>query len=377
MIMKTDYQNGSSDNQNGIRANERASKANKEARKARESRDKAHNLSKIISDWRDILSGSPILLLTLCFVLFAVAEIVYSWEMYREFLSAFFGNPHWTIVLLLGFVIVCGAAYVSHLLSKSMSSNLFDLEVYNYRFISKKGSILEEIAVEYIEKDRKQDLIYGLIGMLFLLSIVTAISWQRSFLMTEATGNDDYSLIQKIFPVIIVLLEILTGIYIGLYLIPLWKNLIKKWRAEAKFNKHLDICSTEDKMVKALLEQASISGELLFPSKEMADSFYRIKNRSQNNYNYVDEIFLKQIELTVLGNNNQPVDNAHVIGVLQSNQSVVGSISNAHGKLSLFWETNDNAIEKIIVNNIITKTGPFMANTAYVISIIEPQSLTA
>ena len=361
-------------NSNAQRADNRAATANKNAGLARVQRDLAIVFECIISAWRSIMVGSPVLLLTICFFVLAAAEIVYSWEMYREFLGAFFGDPHWFIVLLLGFVIVFAAAYVSHLLSKSISSNLFDLEMYNYKHITKKDTILDEEAREYINADKKQDLIWGIVGFVLLLAVVGLISWQRSILMIDATGQDDYSLIQKVFPIIIVLLEVFTGIYLGQYLIPLWVTLNRKRQAWAKYNKHLDICSREDRLVKVLLEEADRSKETYIPTKQMADSMYRILNRSQNNISYVDEIYQKQLKLTVIGNNNQVVENAQVVGFLPS-QSVVGSISNSHGNAYLFWETPDTHIERLTINGIITKEGPFKENSNIVISVEEQLSL--
>jgi hypothetical protein len=364
-----------SQNGNAQRANDRAANANKNACTARTYRDLVIGYERIISDWRNIMVGSPVLLLTISFIILATAEILYSWEMYREFLAAFFGAPHWSIVLLLGLVIVFAAAYVSHLLSKSISSNLFDLEVYNYKHITKKGTILDEEAIEYVNADKKKDLIWGIVGFVLVLAVVGLISWQRSVLMTDATGEDDYSLIQKIFPIIIVLLEIFTGIYLGQYLLPLWEKLSKKGRAWAKYNKHLNICSREDRLVRGLLEQAAMSGETYISSKQMADSMYRVLYRSENNINYVNDIYQKQLTLTVVGNNNQPVVNAQVIGVLPS-QSVIGGVSNAHGNVYLFWETADSHIEQLAINGVV-KEGIFKENSNIVISIAEQLSLTS
>lgn len=362
---------------NAMRANDRASKANKHARIARNYRNKAIELNRKITDWKQIMSGSPVVLFTCCFIIFCASEILYSWEMYREFLGAFFGNPHWIIVLMLGLVIVFIAGYVSHLLSKVISSNEFDLEVYNYLHISKKDLILEYEAIEYVNAEKKKDLLWGIIGMFFILTVVAFISWQRTFLMSEATGVDDYSLIQKVFPVIIVLLEILTGIYIGLYLIPLIIAIYQKRKAQNNYSKNLTICSIEDKMVTALLEQAKLHSEAFTLTKELADSIYRIKNRSMNSENYEDKINLKQLEITITGLNNQPVPNIHIIGVVPSNKSVIGGISNSNGHLFLYWESQDNHLERLIVNNALVKDGPFMANTAYVVLLDESLELTS
>jgi hypothetical protein len=362
-------------NGNAQRANDRAANANGNALTARTYRDFAIGCEQTVSDWRKVMVGSPVLLLTISFVILATAEILYSWEMYREFLAAFFGDPHWSIVLLLGLVIVFAAAYVSHLLSKSISSNLFDLEVYNYKHITKQGTILDEEAVEYISADKKKDLIWGIVGFILVLAVVGLISWQRSVLMTDATGEGDYSLIQKVFPIIIVLLEIFTGIYLGQYLFPQWVKLYKKGRAWAKYNKHLNICSREDRLVKVLLEQANLNGETYITSKQMADSMYRVLYRTENNIHYVDEIYQKQLTLTVVGNDNRPVENAQVVGFLPS-QSVIGGVSNAHGNVYLFWETADLHIEQLVINGII-KEGIFKENSNIVISIAEQLRLNS
>lgn len=362
-------------NSNAQRADERAANANKNALYARTARDLAIGYEHTISNWKNIMVGSPVLLFTVSFIILAIAEIIYSFEMYREFLAAFFGDPHFSIVLLLGLVIVFAAAYVSHLLSKGISSNLFDLEVYNYKHITQKGTILDDEAIEYINNDRKKDLLCGIVGFILVLAVVGMISWQRSVMMTDATGEDDYSLIQKIFPIIIVLLEIVTGIYLGQYLLPLWIKHHKKECAWAKYKKHLNICSHEDRLVKALLEQANINRETYISSKQMADSMYRILYRSENNINYIDEICQKQLTLTIIGDNNQAIENAQVVGFLPSH-SIVGGISNTKGNVYLFWETADTYIERLAINGII-KEGIFKENSNIVISITKQLNLTS
>lgn len=372
--MKTQdfYEQKGMNNQNAMRANDRAAYANGYARLGRECREIYLSANQAINDWKSIMAGSPVFLLTLIFFISAIAEIVYSWEMYREFLGAFFGIPHWSIVLLLGLVINVGAAYVSHLISKTMSSNLFDLEVYNYQFISKRGLIQEVEAVEYILKDKRKDLIYGIISAIVLLSIVCFISWQRSFLMTDISGVD-YSLVQKILPVLIVLMEILTGIYLGIYLIPLIARTIIRNREKKKTMEYITLCSKDDRLVTALLVTARENGEKYTPTKEIADSLFRINNRSSDSLNYVDEINIKQIEVNVVNSNKNPVPNIHVVGFLPSNNSITNGLTGYDGRIFLVWDSQDDYITKLQIDGNLIFEGQYRKNNTY--SFLIPNNL--
>ncbi len=375
--MKTQdfYEQKGMNNQNAMRANDRAASSNNYARLGRECREIYLSANQAINDWKSIMAGSPVFLLTLIFFISAIAEVVYSWEMYREFLGAFFGKPHWTIVLLLGLVINVGAAYVSHLISKAMSSNLFDLEVYNYQYISKKGQIQEVEAVEYVLKDKRKDLIFGLIGAIVILSIVCFISWQRSFLMTDISGVD-YSLVQKILPVLIVLMEILTGIYLGIYLIPLVAKTIIRNREKKKTMEYIALCSKDDRLVTALLVTARENGEKYTPTKEIADSLFRINYRSSDSLNYINEINLKQIDVNIVNSNKNPVPNVHVIGFLPSDNSVATGITDYNGQLFLTWDSKDDYISKLQIDGNVTVEGRFIKNNKYYFPIVSNLALT-
>lgn len=361
---------------NALRAEKEALVANEAANEGRTNRDRKNTYQQVNSQWKRTMSGSPVFLLTIIFLFCAIAEIVYSWEMYREFLAAFFGDPHWSIILLLGLIIVLGAAYVSHLLSKTLSANLFSLEVFNYRFITNNGYILEEEAVEHINNERKKDLRNGIIGTIGFLIVVALISWHRAWLMTDAMGVDDYSLIQKLLPVIIVLLEILTGIYLGIYLIPLWKNQLKIRKAHNRFKHNIRLCSKQDRLVKALIDSAYLNSEHFTPAQNVMESYYRARSRAVSSDNYLDEVELKRIEVVTVDKDNQPVSNVRVVGML-SNQTIVGGgISNGSGFLAISWDSQDEYID-LIINNFTARGGPFKANSSHVVCIDEPLVLSS
>lgn len=356
---------------NAQRAEGKAQSAHRDATEGREAKRQRDEGRNIVTEWKRIMSGSPILLLTIIFVFCACAEIVYSWEMYREFLGAFFGMPHWTITLLLGLVIVLGAAYVSHFLSKSLSSNLFDLEVFNYRNISKKGNILEEEAIDHVRSEKKRDLAIGLISGGILLMVVAFISWHRSILMLDATGSNDYSLIQKILPVIIVLFEILTGIYLGLYLLPRWRIEMKIHKENKSFKRHLWACSETDRLVKALMDSALLNNEYFKPSKNALSSYYRAQSRTTDE-NYLDITSVKQLEVTTVDATGVPKSNIRILGVTNNGQVIASGISNEGGYLILYWDSNNDQIE-LMINDFSTKKGPYQANTSHVVCIDEEQ----
>lgn len=361
-------------NQNSNEAAGRAAKAAVNARKARIHRDITLNDESVLNDWSSIMSNSPVKLCTGIFLLVFIFDLLISWELYQDMLAAtvpIMANT--TGVLICGITIAGAAGYISHLIAKHLSDNEFDRQVYNYQVLHKKDSTVSAIAVEHVLKDSRKDLLIGLILGALLIAIIALISFQRSWLVEAASGEDDYSLLTKVLPIFFIILEIFVGIYLA-YIIDYTGKWFHKWSHTQKFDKCRNYCSYEDRTVVSLSEKADKQGETYIPSKEMADSTYRFLNRSQSNIHYVDEIFLKNVQLQIVGSNNKPVSNAQVVGVLSSG-SKVGAMSNQEGNTCLYWETEDNQIEKIVVNNTITQAGPFLENTKNVISINETETL--
>ncbi|MCJ7447732.1 MAG: hypothetical protein MUO72_08565 [Bacteroidales bacterium] len=282
------------------RLNDRASNANSNCRIARKHRNIDLSTDKEINAQKKVMTSFPVFLFTICFFVFAISEILYSWEMYRDFLGLFFASPHWTITLILGLAIVLSAAYVAHLLSLNLSLHLFNLEVYKYKSVSNKDIITETEAHEQIRKIQKKNLLWGIAALMILLILVALISIRRTDLSAAALGIEELNFIQKALPVIIVLLETLCGIHLGSYLLPLLVKYYVRSRSESKFLKHLGICKYEDKLVLELLNKVKLRGERLIMTKDIYDSLYRSMTRSLNSLNYVDEIENEQVDIDTL-----------------------------------------------------------------------------
>jgi hypothetical protein len=169
----------------------------------------------------------------------------------------------------------------------------------------------------------------------------------------------------------------LTGIYIGLYLIPLLNRSIKRRNAYRKLLTFVQLCSKDDRTVTALLVASRENNETYTLTKELADSIYRINNRSSNSIDYIDEINMKQIGVQVIGINNVPLSNVHIEGILPIANTKISGITNANGFTVLFWDGPDDIISEIQLNNTTTKEGPFMMNGQYVISYIDPLRISA
>ena len=209
-MMQTNFYSSATNSQEAIKRAQGSNRAAKVARTARDTRD---FILQVLEDWARIFTNSPIVILTSLFVFSVMMELFFSWQMYNDLMSQMTGSANPVLSLIGGLFIVLWGAYVSHLLAKKMSPAMLDYNVYNEMKFS-KNAMPQAAAEEKACIARRRDFTKGLIFGVLLLMVVAAISWQRVWLMVAIAGSD-YNLTHKLLPVVCVLIEIVSGIYVA------------------------------------------------------------------------------------------------------------------------------------------------------------------
>ncbi len=353
---------------NGQESVERATISNEKAKDGRFHREERNHRNDVLDGWKRIMMNSPITLAMIVFIISCAAEIMVSWEMYRELLSSISENPHWGLSLLIGLFIVGFAAVVSHFLSKAMSKSLRDWEVYNVRKFA-ETDMPQARAEEMVAADTRKDFIVGGIGLVLLLSIVALISWQRVFMQSEL-NEADYSFFHKILPVVIVLVEVISGIY----LVFVWTRFIWKKKSASqhkKFAAEKAACAYNTQLAVDLYNKASELGERVSYNKELRDAVYRFENRSSDNDQYVDEIPPAKMLKVIVMSDGVLMAGIHVFGILANGECTNSIYSDSNGQAILLWEGDGGEIKSLYANKE-EHPGPFRASSTISIDLNNP-----
>ncbi len=335
------------------------------AKSARIVRDQRNFIQQLLEDWSRIFTNSPIGILTTLFIFAVLMEIFFSFPMYTDLMSQMTGEGNFMLALVGALFIVLWGAYVSHLISKKMSPAIFDYTVYNEMKFS-KAAMPQAAAEEKAHIAARRDLIKGLILGILLLFVVTAVSWQRVWLMGAITGAD-YSLTHKLLPVVCVLIEIISGIYVG-YLIRRSRQLYNVRKFHNEFVREKTLCSYEASMAQAHSQHAIDKGEKLPSTKELGDAMYRYENRALDNDNYVDPVPEKKTLKVVVADNAGFVKGVHLSGILANGEYSNSIVTNDQGEGVLTWDSDTNQVMTIYTDHKQHK-GPFRENSTIRIDI--------
>lgn len=337
----------------------RASSSNRAAKSARVSEERRNFIQQILDDWARIFTNSPIGILTALFIFAVLMEIFFSFPMYLDLMSQMTGRKNYVLAFVGAIFIVLWGAYVSHLLAKKMSPSVFDYTVYNEMKFSKRA--MPQAAAE--EKARiatRRDLIKGLLFGILLLIVVAAISWQRVILL-GAINSADYSLSHKLLPVICVLIEIISGLYIG-YLIRRFREFWKAKKLQKEFVREKNLCAYETRMAHEHYHHAIEKGEKLHYSKDLYDSNYRYEHRAQDDDNYCDPIPLQKTLTVVVADESGLLHGVHLAGRLANGEYCNSIYTNEHGEGVLSWDSDTKEVLVVYADNE-QHNGPYRENS--------------
>jgi uncharacterized membrane-anchored protein YhcB (DUF1043 family) len=358
---------------NSQEAVNRAQNSNRAAKAARTARDKRLFILQVLEDWARIFTNSPIGILSALFLFAVIMEIFFSFPMYTDLMSQMTGKGNVVLALVGGFFIVLWGAYVSHLFAKKMSPAMFNYTVYNEMKFS-KNAMPQAAAEEEARIATKRDLTKGLILGILLLIVVAAISWQRVWLMGAITGLD-YSLTYKLLPVVCVLIEIISGIYVG-YLIRRFRESRKAKKLQKEFVREKDLCTYETKMAYEHHQHAATIGEPLHYSKELRDAYYRYEHRSHDEDNYIDPIPEQKTLKVVVADNDGLVQGVHLAGLLSNGEYCNSIMTNEQGEGVLTWDSDAKEVMLVYTDNE-QHNGPYRENSTIRIDLKRTKKIKA
>lgn len=260
--------------------------------------DTRNQLETMLAAQRNIISNTTIVALTLLFVLFATGETLLSWEIYRDLASQFQLEPSGFLIAFFALIIVAIAILSSWLLETRISSSLRQWIATTKK---KHHPYYADFPISEIEKDvvieHRERILAGYALAFILLVLVGYLSYQREVIMAQLVpvGISELGMITEgrevdyanvILPPLLVLLEIICGVYLIVGLQKLF--LYVRYRSvNARYKKQLKNCRDEDLTVSELVQYLFNQGYPLLLNADIEDALYRAKNRSLTNSDYL------------------------------------------------------------------------------------------
>ena len=355
--------NSSNSNQNSYsEVVKRSGSSNKAANAAKIAEEHRKDIMREIIDIDRFFKNSPYIVVSLVFILAGISEIALSYQMYVDLMSETVGSKSSMLALTIAFFIVALAAYDSHLIAKALNYSVYNLAVYNNEDKYSKNPVSRAAAEESASLARRRDLIKGIILGIFVVSVVTAISWHRVFLLNTISVGD-YSLVSKLLPVICVIIEIFSGIYLN-YLYVRFKLKRKADKLQNEFVRQKELCIYNTRMAHDLYQHAIEQREKIHYSIEVDKALYRYQHRSEDSADYVDPISAQKTLTVVVSDQN----GLHIAGSLPNGEHCNSTYTDDKGVGILSWQSQAKEVLIIYVDSKQYK-GPFMENSSIPINL--------
>ena len=254
-------------NQNALLANAQTAEAKKVITEYKDQKERLEN-------WKRIMSMQPILFFTGVFILVAIAEFVFSYEIYREMIP---NAPYIIAIGFFGFGII-----LSELIVYYYSKRKRELKFYEARRNPLNDGKIDADIKKHIKKKAIITFVLGIIGTILLLLIIYKFSVSRAMLEISSGERVSPIGVQDWLPLLLYIAEIFTGIYI----VYLFKKLGIQLRV-AKLKRKLEnlINSIKENTAEAInnyqqAEKEDYDPFALTVSDDLNTAYYRKINKS-------------------------------------------------------------------------------------------------
>lgn len=274
--------------------------------KAWQSIEKAFNIP------LNVMHNILVIILLLCCACTIGADIAFSFDAY-EIIALRNTDFAFLVFVIAGFIVFWGLA-ASHLLAPKISKKIRDFKVRQLIYLGEEPSVAEEQVV----RETRQYFIYGLLAAVSVILFVLGLSHIRIEALESINNAQDFDLslkgvldtfsgqteqqvneytwIDLWMPSILVLLEILTGIYLAYFIMRVSVS-IKKRKYKAKYEHYKLVCHAETERAVACYHRALAENEKITLSKELKDALYRFEHRSLADDNYLEPITEENLKM--------------------------------------------------------------------------------
>lgn len=344
----------------------------------------------ILRRWKELMVNAPILLHNVLFILFAVADMIISWEMLRDVVSNSAISPsiQWIAIFVFCLLINAWAAVTAHFIGRGWSAEIQDWERWNFIFIKNRNQSPVNIIGDEMRREKIKARFWAVISGVILIGLVGAIiyyrnTWQvagdEALIDFESEGDTSeqsdpagLTLILTYLPLAIIIGELFTGDYFW-YSIRRIQTVIGRNRAQKRFLKHKEQCGRHDKLAvqytQVALNNPTAKLEIV---GDLNNAHLRFKFRSQQSDDYIDPLdnFKKFGFCFRYRGSGKPLANVAVFGVLPNGAKTGDHKTDEEGKVTIPIEGD---FDRLISIGILNREylGPFQASGEHFIDLPE------
>lgn len=342
---------------------------------------------RIIRKWKELMVNAPVLLHNTLFILFAIADMIISWEMVRDVVTQASIPPQIEFISVLVFCLLINAwaAVTAHFIGRGWSKEIQDWERWNYIFIKNRNQSPVNIVSDEMRREVRRARFWAIFSGLILLGLIGVIIYYRNYitaepvlddfdpdvLLEESNGNSGLKVVMAYLPLAIILGELLTGDYFWYSIRQIQKRISRRGNRN-KFLKFKENCGVHDQLATHHTQSARQKEEFIEVIGDLEMSHLRMKYRSQQNDDYLDPLDkFKRIGFSFrYRSNGKSVENATVFGILPNGAKTGDYKTDEQGKVTLH---PDGDFDKLIAINIKGRefVGPFQINGEHYIDIPE------
>ena len=380
-------------------AHEEARKAGIQSNYGYSAKLQYYDRESILRRWKELMVNAPILLHNSLFLLFAIADMVISWEMIRDVVTNSAINPRieFFAVLVFCLLINAWAAVTAHFIGRGWSKEIQDWERWNFIFVKNRNQSPVNIIGEEMNREIIKAKIWAFVSGFILIGLVCAIIYYRNSLITgipETTGVDFESataettvnatppglkLVLSFLPLAIIIGELFTGDYFW-YSIRRIQTSFDRNRFKKQFLQHKELCGKLDNLAVQYSKVAiSVPETKLEIVGDLEKCHLRFKFRSQQDDDYIDPLdnFKKFGFCFKNRGTGKPLAYTSVFGVLPNGAKTGDYRTDEEGRVTIPIEGD---FDRLVAVGIMEREflGPFQSNGEHYIdlpdAILEPVS---
>lgn len=370
--------------QYGFEAHEEARKAAILANRGYRHKQQFYEDDSIIRKWKELMINAPILLHNILFILFAIADMIISWEMIRDVVSQVSIPPQIEFLAVLTFCLLINAwaAVTAHFIGRGWSKEIQDWERWNFIFIKNRNQSPVNVVGDEMRREIRRARFWAIFSGIILIGLIGIIIYYRTYIMnglgasedfeeSEETQNVGINLVMAYLPLAIILGELLTGDYFWYSIRQIQKRNSRKSNLKL-FLRHKEQCGIHDQLAMRHTQAARHFEQHIEVIGDLEKSHLRAKYRSQQNDDYLDPLDkFKRIGFTFkFRGSGKPVERAPVFGILPNGAKTGDYYTDEQGKITLH---PDGDFDRLIAIQIQNREylGPFQLNGEHYIDIPE------
>jgi len=329
-----------------------AGTANHAIADARKTLKEYEEQKKRLTNWKLIMSMEPVNMFTFFFIVVAIAEFIFSYEIYREMVP----RAPWVMAIAFFGVGIILSEFIVYQFSKAKRKLLF----YEKRLDPNYDGVIDDDLNAAIKKKALIRFIIGIIGTITLLYVIYNFSIDRATLEIESGDRVAEIGIRDWLPLILYAFEIIFGIYIFYLLMKIgisWK-VHRLW---SRFQKNIFTSNNTTALAVKKYQEAEkedYDPVGLTTSDEIHTAYYRKVNKSiddKEKYIVVPEKMEDYFNIKLVNKEGQPV--AKHITIITKYKFVDSGTTNSDGVYAFRINTYPNdAVQFMFVKDTSNAT---------------------